>query len=303
MKHANKISTLFITLVILLPTVFSLQAYKVENDTKLLSLIPAKDANFYLSPIFFDYLTSLFNVTILVETGTYDGGTINNALNFFKEIHSIELSKNHYKNAMDRFKYNQNVHLHCGDSSEVISKILPKIQGKILFWLDGHYSEGNTAKGKTNTPIMGELAAIKKQGINDAVILIDDMRCFRSYDNNQQVSTALLGYPTVTDLYNALKQINSDYMFVIYGDIGLAFLPNKSITVSPVIKACTTCRFNMDTKINNDELQQAQHIIAHAVDQEKEALVHLYKTFSTNDPNNLGQLYKQWYISVNTNKK
>ena len=60
------------------------------------------------------------NINILVETGTYLGDTIAKQLLNFKEIYSIELSKNLYKKAVERFKNETKVKL---------------IQGAVEFYL------------------------------------------------------------------------------------------------------------------------------------------------------------------------
>ena len=47
-----------------------------------------------------------------------------------------------------------------GDSATVLPKLLATIQEPCLFWLDGHYSGGITALGKSITPILDELQTI-----------------------------------------------------------------------------------------------------------------------------------------------
>ena len=65
-----------------------------------------------------------------------------------------------------------------GDSSRVLSEVLPRITEPCLFWLDAHHSGGVTARGPVDTPIMAELQLIFDARIPRAVILIDDARCF-----------------------------------------------------------------------------------------------------------------------------
>ena len=48
----------------------------------------------------------------------------------------------------------------------------------VLFWLDGHYSGGDTAKGELDTPVSVELDSILESPVKGHVILIDDARCF-----------------------------------------------------------------------------------------------------------------------------
>lgn len=60
-----------------------------------------------------------------------------------------------------------------------------------LFWLDGHYSGGETAQGEKDTPIYEELDRILDAPDRDHVIIIDDARCFgrdRDYPSIQELS-------------------------------------------------------------------------------------------------------------------
>jgi hypothetical protein len=78
----------------------------------------------------------------------------------FTKIISIELSDKYFKMASNKFAFNDNVSIIHGDSAEVLVSIMPKIKNPCLFWLDGHYSGGDTAHGKNETPIIEELKAI-----------------------------------------------------------------------------------------------------------------------------------------------
>jgi len=63
-------------------------------------------------------------------------------------------------------------------SEEVLPKILSTLEGNVCFWLDGHYSGGNTFAGPSDTPLLFELEQISKF-ISDwdrVVIAIDDIR-------------------------------------------------------------------------------------------------------------------------------
>jgi hypothetical protein len=60
----------------------------------------------------------------------------------------------------------------------VLPAVLSDIKGACLFWLDGHYSYGKTARGTTDTPILAELAHIFRRANPNDVILIDDARLF-----------------------------------------------------------------------------------------------------------------------------
>ena len=95
----------------------------------------------------------------------------------FKQMYSIELSKELYDNCVTKLAGFKHIHLYQGDSIQQLPLILGKVSGSILFWLDSHYSGGNTGMGESETPIFQELEIIFKKPDNH-IILIDDARCF-----------------------------------------------------------------------------------------------------------------------------
>ena len=114
-----------------------------------------------------------------VETGTFTGDTLAEvAADKTVQATSIELADYYYRDAKRRFSGYQNVTLLHGDSGKLLSEVVDKLQAPALFWLDGHYSQGLTAKGALETPIRAELQAIFSSAIAGHVILIDDVRCF-----------------------------------------------------------------------------------------------------------------------------
>lgn len=126
---------------------------------------------------------------ILVETGTYLGDMVEAQKGSFRQLFSIELSEELYRKAAERFKKDSQVTILNGDSGMVLKKLLPDILEPALFWLDGHYSSGITAKGDVNTPIIEELKTIFGSAYRHGV-LIDDARLFVGEDD----------YPTLNDL-------------------------------------------------------------------------------------------------------
>ena len=134
-------------------------------------------------------------MTRCVETGTAYGEMIDFLKDKFTEIHSIELGQSFYNGAVMRFINNPHIHLHFGDSGQVLGRVLKSIDKPVVFWLDAHYSGGWTAKGSKDTPIMDELAAIYKSGLQH-VILIDDSRLFgtdMAYPTRAEVTAFVLG--------------------------------------------------------------------------------------------------------------
>lgn len=122
--------------------------------------------------IFKNYLNAYF-----VETGTYEGDAVQKALDAgFQYCYSIELSEKYFKYATERFKGNPRVRIIQGDSALILWDVIRYINWPITFWLDGHYSRGDTALGKYCSPLIAEIEQIGKHWNNKHTIIIDDMR-------------------------------------------------------------------------------------------------------------------------------
>lgn len=250
-----------------------------------------------LNPEFLKQLKSFFDIDVFIETGTYLGDTCKVASTIFNQVHSIELDNQLYLNALNLFKHNNNVHIHHGNSKDVLSNVLKNINNKILFFLDAHWSEGITAKGPEITPILPELKIIKESGIHNAVILVDDIRFFQENEIIQKEynkTESIFGYPTLDSLKQHILDINRDYEIVIFGDILLAFIPNGKVTISPVLKALTISRFS-DVNSSDNEILKAQNTIAKANDIEKQAIQELALRHNFLNMRFLTRYYKFWY--------
>lgn len=113
---------------------------------------------------------------VYVETGTFRGEGINNAIGYFEEIHGIELDPIYHHLTKERFMDVPNVQIHLGDSAEVIKYL--SIEEPAVFYLDAHWSGGDTAFGRkedNGCPVLRELGAIGNRPYND-IIFVDDMR-------------------------------------------------------------------------------------------------------------------------------
>lgn len=124
-----------------------------------------------------------FQTTTFVETGTWLGDTVHEMIPYYKNIYSIELSEHYCAQAKTRFAKNSNVHILQGDSSKELLTLCITIQEPTVFWLDGHWSSGDTAKGEKDCPLMEELKTIVTYFRDKAVIIIDDVRLFGTKEN------------------------------------------------------------------------------------------------------------------------
>ncbi len=150
-----------------------------------------------------------FGTPILIETGTYYGDMIEAMKKEFRTLYSIELEPQLYARAKKRLAKYQNIKIINGDSAEKLPEILETINEKCLFWLDGHYSGAETAKGNLKTPIIQELKTIFNHQIKDHVILIDDARCFNGKND----------YPTIKKLKEYVMRKSQYKNFEIKDDI------------------------------------------------------------------------------------
>ena len=150
-----------------------------------------------------------YGCSVLVETGTYLGDMVGAQENNFKRIISIELDQHLYERAKRKFRKKSNITIYHGDSSKVLPQILTTITENAIFWLDGHYCAGFTAKGDKETPIYEELEVIFQDSIHDHILLIDDARLF----------TGGRDYPTIKELSDFIRGKNKDYIVEVKDDI------------------------------------------------------------------------------------
>ncbi len=154
-------------------------------------------------------------IKTLVETGTFRGEMVYAQRNYFDKIISIELSEELHLIAVKRLRNLQNVTLIAGDSAEVLKKIITEIDGPAIFWLDGHYSGFETAKGELVTPINRELDIILGSEQNH-ILLIDDARLFNGEND----------YPELKEIKTRVLSEKNNYSFTVEDDI-IRIFPEK----------------------------------------------------------------------------
>jgi hypothetical protein len=149
-----------------------------------------------------------YRLKLFVETGTYRGEMVEAMKPLFEKIYSIELSERLFAAARRRFRWDRHVELIQGDSGRELGRIVARIDQPALFWLDGHYSAGVTARGEKDTPIFEELDHILRAPDLGHVIVIDDARYFGSDP----------GYPTLEDLRRYVFSKRPNVRVTVEGD-------------------------------------------------------------------------------------
>lgn len=113
-----------------------------------------------------------------VETGTYLGEMIEAQRPHFKKLISIELNAELFRAASAKYAGDPQIQLFQGDSGVVLHDAVQELDEPALFWLDAHYSRGNTAGGDADAPILKELSCLTGRNQPRDTMLIDDARLF-----------------------------------------------------------------------------------------------------------------------------
>lgn len=152
---------------------------------------------------------SLSGYNVLVETGTFLGDMVEAQRKKFNRIFSIELDEKLWKDAVERFRKYKHIIIIKGDSGKVLTQITSELKEPAVFWLDGHYSAGITAKGEKECPIYGEIDAIFKYNKLEHILLVDDARCFNGQGD----------YPTIDELTHYIQSKDRGYKVEVKDDI------------------------------------------------------------------------------------
>jgi hypothetical protein len=114
-----------------------------------------------------------------VETGTYLGNTTRRCARHFRKIVTIELSEDLHRQASSYLA--QFPHIECvqGDALKELPKVLARDDVQdVLIFLDGHFSEGSTARGDHVEPACLEIEMLEHFRDKIAGVVVDDFRCF-----------------------------------------------------------------------------------------------------------------------------
>ena len=154
-------------------------------------------------------LARLDSYDFFIETGTYRGDTTAAICRIIPRCYSIELDETLARLARHRFRRHSGVTIIDGDSAVALPKLVSTLDGRGLIWLDGHFSDGVTARGDTVTPIEAELAAVIQPHQPDHTILIDDARLFDGTG----------GYPSLETVESLARSIRPSCSIRVVDDV------------------------------------------------------------------------------------
>ena len=125
-----------------------------------------------------------------IETGTFTGEMVAAMRPHFARLISIEMAPAIHAATARRFEGDSRVQLLLGDSGSLLPDVLASLDHPALFWLDGHYMGGSTARAELDSPVQAELSSLVRHRVRGHLVLIDDARLF---DGGA-------GYPTLDEL-------------------------------------------------------------------------------------------------------
>ena len=150
-----------------------------------------------------------YGLGILVETGTFNGDMLAACRKGFDRLYSIELDRQLYLRARERFADCRKITLIPGDSAVVLPIVLKAVDGPALFWLDAHAMQGLWDERRPITPIIEELNLLLESEIKKYVILIDDARLFRDGT----------GYPSLAEVEALVQNYHPGWVFECKDDV------------------------------------------------------------------------------------
>lgn len=196
------------------------------------------------------FIRDEFKINEFVETGTNYGDTTEWASNHFDRVFSSELSAKLYSNVTNRFKNVKNIELFYGNSPDHIRKINTKLINPI-FWLDAHWSGGETAGIGSECPLLEELNAILEIKTYCPIILIDDARLFLAPPPPPHNTSH---WPSISDIINCCNKYIKASVIVISDTILISPLSSQSKILEIINKNLNENYFliyNQQTKQHN----------------------------------------------------
>ena len=179
---------------------------------------------FSIDPVLVQTLKRALPIDVFVETGTFEGQTIQTVLPFFEEIYTCEVSEHLHAEVIKKFAGVNKVHPALGDSGCFLADLMPRLGNRsVLFWLDAHWcaAEG-TAGQASECPLLDEIRAIHQLN-EESVILIDDARLFLCPPPSpHEVSS----WPALDDVLRALRLLSSQHRLMVLNDV-VVFFPEK----------------------------------------------------------------------------
>lgn len=154
---------------------------------------------------------------VFVETGTYRGDTLAAMAPRVDRAYSIEIEPRLAGDARARFARRGSVVVLEGDSAVLLRTVLSGVDEPALFWLDGHWSGGDTGAGELDSPVRAELDAILDHPVDRHVVLVDDARFFPGANDTRRESGT--GFPSYDELVGTVRARRPGWSIDVVDDV------------------------------------------------------------------------------------
>jgi hypothetical protein len=140
-----------------------------------------------------------------------------------EKVITVERSEVMFEIAKSTIGKLKNVVMLRGDTRDHLPSVL-ELNDNILFWLDAHWSEGDTYGEADECPLLHELKIIFGGG-KTCAILVDDARLFLAPPPKPHV---MAEWPTIKDIVDVLPSdwdmlVHEDVIYLLPIAIGLEF--------------------------------------------------------------------------------
>jgi hypothetical protein len=167
-------------------------------------------ADFGLPRDLVEFLAGEHQLGCFFETGTYYGDSSAWAAERFATVKTVERAPMLFAIARLKLGRYRNVSLEFGDSREILRQTLPGLP-PTLFWLDAHWSGGQTAgQGDAECPLLDELRLIAPD-LDRHFVLIDDARLFAMPPPPPNAAEA---WPCLAEIFDALRGVHQPYIAI-----------------------------------------------------------------------------------------
>jgi hypothetical protein len=158
--------------------------------------------------------------TVFIETGTHLGKTCLELQSNFKKLYTIEISKKYFEISKKSLSNFSNIFPFLGSSSEILPIILNDLNENIFFWLDGHWSGGDTGKGDVDCPLLEECKIIDEyvtKKNKKAIIIIDDCRLFGTNNPHDwsKITTENINSKFDNKIFDSILDLDQDHYQII----------------------------------------------------------------------------------------
>lgn len=193
------------------------------------------------------WLRDRMGLNTVVEGGTYRGDTALRLSKAFQTVYTIEKSHVMFEKAKNRLSASPNIRQFQGDTREHLPAIISE-NDNILFWLDAHWSGGDTYGKHDECPLLEELDIIFHSSMSNYAILIDDARLFLA---PPPLPHEIKHWPTIKQVASAVPD---HYDMVVHEDV--IYIVAVAVGLPVFIQSRTTSNWSRDSESSRLSVQK-----------------------------------------------